>query len=840
MANVIKPKRSSTSSSAPTTSDLADGEIAVNTADQKIYMRAGSNIVTVADVSSSSGLSNVVEDTSPQLGGNLDVNSKNINFGDSASSSDDRLNFGADADLEIYHDGTSSYIHHTKEVTYGFPPPTPTKLILKSQLTEIHDANGDVALSATESSIGGLKLYHAGSVRLETKNQLGSRDIDLDISGNTNLDGILYANGVRLDDSQYLYLGTNNDLRLYHDGSNSYITDAGTGSLKIGGSVELVDGVDVTGDITVSGTVDGRDVATDGTKLDTIATNADVTPSWVPSSDPSYITGLTFNNLTGKNAGTGDYSTNGDLVSGRGSGGVALTINDGYGNANVTFNHQNGTPEQNGQSARIEVNTDATSNEATMYFEFSASDVTANTAVGLTTGMTLAHDYVEIPNRIRHAGDNDTYVHFDTDRIRLFAGGTAKIDTDIDYLRSDESDTMTGGLTIDSGTATGLTIDHDDFGAALKIIRNHASNAPSITWENTSGRIGILYANDSDNELKWRPGTGSTDYGIWHSGNDGSGSGLDADLLDGAQGSLYARLASPTFTGTPAAPTASAGTNTTQLATTAFVTTAVSGAAGGISNVVEDTTPQLGGDLDMNNSGITGTGEINITGQVKSTGNHVATSGLANFTAGSSGYRQYAAAAGSGGGNFLLGKIQHNSSSDGGVSGVVHFAYDYGTTTDNANIHFTFAQRSGSVRGHWWYENTDDDAGSDNVKLQVINDGSGGVYVWVILGDFATCSVECWWRSTNMVGKNSGAGIAGSLSSETVTSGTTALDTSNDPTAEMHIGKLYSHSTIHGTLNSDVVATTQSTNDNSTKVATTAYVKQEIDALKDLLYAYEQ
>ena len=45
-----------------------------------------------------------------------------------------------------------------------------------------------------------------------------------------------------------------------------------------------------TGNIAVSGTVDGRDIATDGTKLDTIDTNADVTPSWVPSSDPSYLT----------------------------------------------------------------------------------------------------------------------------------------------------------------------------------------------------------------------------------------------------------------------------------------------------------------------------------------------------------------------------------------------------------------------------------------------------------------------------------------------------------------------------------------------------------------------
>ena len=36
-----------------------------------------------------------------------------------------------------------------------------------------------------------------------------------------------------------------------------------------------------------------------------------------------------------------------------------------------------------------------------------------------------------------------------------------------------------------------------------------------------------------------------------------------------------ARLASPTFTGVPAAPTAASGTNTTQVATTAFVATAV-------------------------------------------------------------------------------------------------------------------------------------------------------------------------------------------------------------------------------------------------------------------------
>jgi hypothetical protein len=50
--------------------------------------------------------------------------------------------------------------------------------------------------------------------------------------------------------------------------------------------------ITANGNITVTGTVDGRDVATDGTKLDTVATNADVTPSWVPAVDPSYLTAV--------------------------------------------------------------------------------------------------------------------------------------------------------------------------------------------------------------------------------------------------------------------------------------------------------------------------------------------------------------------------------------------------------------------------------------------------------------------------------------------------------------------------------------------------------------------
>jgi hypothetical protein len=55
MAVVLKPKRSETGGSQPTTSDLEVGEIAVNTTDQKIYMRTSSGIVTIADTATGSG-----------------------------------------------------------------------------------------------------------------------------------------------------------------------------------------------------------------------------------------------------------------------------------------------------------------------------------------------------------------------------------------------------------------------------------------------------------------------------------------------------------------------------------------------------------------------------------------------------------------------------------------------------------------------------------------------------------------------------------------------------------------------------------------------------------------
>ena len=49
MATVIKLKKSETASSVPDTVDLVQGEVAINTADQALYVRdSNNNIVTVA------------------------------------------------------------------------------------------------------------------------------------------------------------------------------------------------------------------------------------------------------------------------------------------------------------------------------------------------------------------------------------------------------------------------------------------------------------------------------------------------------------------------------------------------------------------------------------------------------------------------------------------------------------------------------------------------------------------------------------------------------------------------------------------------------------------------
>ena len=61
----------------------------------------------------SGGISDVVSDTSPQLGGDLDTNSFEISLDDSH-----KVKFGDGDDLEIYHDGTNNHIRGLNGATY--------------------------------------------------------------------------------------------------------------------------------------------------------------------------------------------------------------------------------------------------------------------------------------------------------------------------------------------------------------------------------------------------------------------------------------------------------------------------------------------------------------------------------------------------------------------------------------------------------------------------------------------------------------------------------------------------------------------------------------------------
>jgi len=57
----------------------------------------------------------------------------------------------------------------------------------------------------------------------------------------------------------------------------------------------------------------------------------------------------------------------------------------------------------------------------------------------------------------------------------------------------------------------------------------------------------------------------------------------------------------------------------------------LTGISGGISDVVSDTTPQLGGNLDLNSKNITGTGNINTTGSITASGSLSVSSGVSTL-----------------------------------------------------------------------------------------------------------------------------------------------------------------------------------------------------------------
>ena len=124
----------------------------------------------------------------------------------------------------------------------------------------------------------------------------------------------------------------------------------------------------------------------------------------------------------GPNSNDGRITTSSHIRANNGTGGCSLTANDGGGNASITFNHESQVPEQNGNSARIHVNTDASS-DAHIEFEV-ASNVTASSSVSTTDVCQMRDGSIDIQQNLRHLGDTNTLMEFETDQISFDTGGT--------------------------------------------------------------------------------------------------------------------------------------------------------------------------------------------------------------------------------------------------------------------------------------------------------------------------------------------------------------------------------------------------------------------------------
>ena len=117
------------------------------------------------------------------------------------------VNFGTGDDLQIYHDGSNSYIKDTGTGDLFISGKNNIRFL-------DYGTNEDMAKMTSD---GAVELFYDGGKKFET-----------------NVDGIeIYGNCLMDADNRKIILGASDDLQIYHDGSHSYIKDAGTGDLRI-------------------------------------------------------------------------------------------------------------------------------------------------------------------------------------------------------------------------------------------------------------------------------------------------------------------------------------------------------------------------------------------------------------------------------------------------------------------------------------------------------------------------------------------------------------------------------------------------------------------------------
>ena len=143
-----------------------------------------------------------------------------INIPIDGTASTGRLRIGASQDLEIYHDGSNSYI---SDVGTG-------NLYITST-----DGNINLQTNASENAVkcienGAVEVYYDATKKFETKSDgvdiTGELQCDtLDVDGAADITGLVSVhNSLHLEaDDDKLVMGTGDDFEVYHDGSTNII-----------------------------------------------------------------------------------------------------------------------------------------------------------------------------------------------------------------------------------------------------------------------------------------------------------------------------------------------------------------------------------------------------------------------------------------------------------------------------------------------------------------------------------------------------------------------------------------------------------------------------------------
>ena len=453
-----------------------------------------------------------------------------------------KLALGSSADLKIYHDGSHSYIDDTGT----------GNLKLRSNNFRVSNAD-ESKLSATFVPSGAAELYHNNAKKFETTSAGGTLTgrfttgsttnlatnniasstqlLVSSLSGNNNFVDLTILGGrtgrsmVKFGDQDNYNVGS---VQYFHnDNSINFFTNGGTTShLTIASD----------GAISVSGTVDGRDLATDGAKLDGIeaSATADQTASEILTLIKTVDgagSGLDADTLDGLSSASFLRSDTADTASGDISfagGAGAVTVNAA---SDIRIAGGTWTGEYTGG---IKIQPDASNSyiqyHGGMYFRNSGG---ANRVYFDSAGNTTIVGNLTVNGGISGSGASITGVNATT--LDSIDSGS--------FLRSDADDSVsayTNQIRFPSNSAIPTSSGSQ---ASLEVFSGNGSGTDAFMAFHTSGDFACYFGLDGGiNDIAvggWSMGNISNR--VWHAGNDGSGSGLDADTLDGVDGANYVR-----------------------------------------------------------------------------------------------------------------------------------------------------------------------------------------------------------------------------------------------------------------------------------------------------------